>query len=496
MKLPKSYYNTVSLAGSVTAIISLLLIVLVISISYFFDEGSSYLGLFAYILLPMILFFGLLLIPIGMYLAIRRSKKQNQPLVGQWKVIDFNNPQYRNAASLFTIVTIIFLLLSAIGSYEAFHYTESNEFCGTLCHKVMEPEYTTYQHSSHAKVKCVECHVGEGANWYVKSKLSGLYQVYSVLASKYPRPIATPIKNLRPARETCLECHWPEKFYTTRLKYEQHFLADSLNTEWNIQLKMKTGGHHSSTNLQEGIHWHINPNVKIEYISSSPSNEEIPWVRYIDLQTNDTIIYEDTWMPLEEEDIVNSTPRTMDCMDCHNRPSHNYLQPSQFVDKSISSGEIPQLPHIKYVAMELLRDPYSSLDTALYNIDQTIRLYYQENYPNLSDSMVIQAIEGISKGYRKNIFPQMQASWDVYPDHIGHKVFNGCFRCHSNNHESTSGLKITGDCDACHNILLQGTPGQLQTATINESLPFKHPMDIDEIWKESLCTDCHRYLYP
>lgn len=153
--------------------------------------------------------------------------------------IDLNRKDHRNAFLIFAAGTTIFLFISALGSYEAFHYTESTEFCGTLCHSVMNPEYTAYQNSAHAKVRCVECHVGTGADWYVKSKLSGLYQVYAVIANVYPKPIPTPIKNLRPARETCEECHWPQKFYSRQLRTEKHFLTDEKNSEWDISLIMK-----------------------------------------------------------------------------------------------------------------------------------------------------------------------------------------------------------------------------------------------------------------
>jgi hypothetical protein len=44
----------------------------------------------------------------------------------------------------------------------------------------MKPEYTAYQNSPHARVACVNCHIGPGANWFVKSKLSGTWQVISV----------------------------------------------------------------------------------------------------------------------------------------------------------------------------------------------------------------------------------------------------------------------------------------------------------------------------
>lgn len=495
MKLPNSYYNNVSLAGTIIACLALLLIFFTVLISLLFNAGSSYLGLFSYILLPGIMLFGLILIPIGMLWASKKSKRIKQPLKGKWMVLDFNDPRYRNAASVFIIGTVILILLSAAGSYEAYHYTESVQFCGTVCHRVMEPEYTTYLNSSHARVKCVECHVGQGANWYVKSKLSGLYQVYAVVSNSYPKPIATPISNLRPAKETCEQCHWPQKFYSPRLNSEKHYLSDSLNTEWNIQLQMKTNSQHSANTFAEGIHWHINPDIKIEYIASDDTRETLPWVRYTNAVTLDTILYEDTWGPLEPEDISSSTIREMDCMDCHNRPSHKYLLPSQFVDRGIASGEIPLLPEIKHISMEILKDPYPSADTALTVIKNTLTTFYSSKYPNIERSQVAKAIKALSKDFQNNIFPEMQANWDVYPDHIGHVEFNGCFRCHNDSHESAMGDKITRDCNACHSILMQGTPGKLQQAPIDESLPFQHPIDIDEAWKESLCTDCHRYLY-
>lgn len=495
MRLPKSYYNNLSLAGTILAGIALLLIFFSVVLTFVFDAGSSYLGLFSYILLPGVMLLGLLLIPIGMLRTIRRAKRQNTPMPGKWLVIDFNDPRYRNAASVFIIGTVVLILLSAVGSYEAYHYTESVEFCGTVCHEVMKPEHVTYLNSSHARVACVECHVGQGANWYVKSKLSGLYQVYAVVADNFPRPIPTPITSLRPAKETCEECHWPQKFYTSRLRFEKHYLSDSANTEWDIHLRMKTNSTHGASNLMEGIHWHINPNIKIEYIASDAQRESIPWVRMINVAQGDTTVYEDSWMPLEPEEITAATPRVMDCMDCHNRPSHNYRLPSEFIDYAITSGAIPNIPEVKHLAMEVLKDPYPTTDTALMVIKNTFAEFYSDKYPAVPSSLVDQAISRVMTGFENNIFPEMGASWDVYPDHIGHVEFNGCFRCHNDTHESSSGMKITKDCNACHTILMQGTPDHSQSAPLHEGLDFQHPVDIQEAWKESLCTDCHRYLY-
>ena len=383
MKLPTSFYNPLSLLGSILSSISLLIIVFFLVGMTLFDLGGSYIGLIVFIILPVFLVLGLILIPIGM---LRRSRRLKRNETGEFKKgikLDLNDRRHWNAIALFVFVTFLFLFLTGIGSYEAFHYTESNEFCGTLCHEVMEPEYVAYEGSSHSRVACVECHVGSGADWYVRSKLSGLYQVYSVLANKYPKPIPTPVENLRPAQETCEKCHWPGKFYSYRLRNEKHFLADSLNTEWNIQLKMKIGPEHSAQGLSEGIHWHINEDIIVEYIASSHDREYIPWVRYINKATGDTVIYNDIYESLDSEAVDTLEVRTMDCIDCHNRPSHHYLPPQEFTDILLASGDIsPDLPGIKSLAMDLYNRQYSSKDSALLIInDETIK-YYEENHPN------------------------------------------------------------------------------------------------------------------
>ena len=293
MKLPRSFHNWTSLSGAIIALIALFMVGFLVVISAY-GEGSSYLGLVIYILLPSVMVIGLIMIPIGMMVHNRRLKRTGQVQEKKWPYIDLNYHRHRNAFLIFTFGTLVFLLASAVGSYEAFHYTESVEFCGTLCHQAMEPEYVAYQNSPHARVSCVECHVGSGASWYVKSKMSGLYQVYAVLTNIYPRPITTPIKNLRPARETCEECHWPEKFYNRSLRIEKHYLADEANTEWDIALQMKIGSSYSALGLKEGIHWHINPDVKIEYMASPQTHRDtIPWVKLTNLTSGEETIYQD-----------------------------------------------------------------------------------------------------------------------------------------------------------------------------------------------------------
>ena len=498
LKLPPSTHNWISLAGLMIAVISLFMIVFLFLISVVFLEGGSYLGLVIYIVLPVFMIAGLLLIPIGMFITIKRrgyDKKQ----IESWPKIDLNDISHRNAFFIFIIGTTLLLLISAIGSYEAFHFTESVEFCGTICHEVMKPEHTAYQNSAHARVACVACHVGTGADWYVRSKMSGMYQIYSVLFNKFQKPIPVPIHNLRPARETCEQCHWPQKFYAQKLRAERHYLNDEENTQWDIQLVMKIGAQQSAHGLKEGIHWHINPDISVEYISEDEKNLDISLVQYTNHKTGDIKVYK------SEETELNQIPendfRKMDCMDCHNRPSHNYQPPAFFVNEAITSGSIPKdLPEIKNLSMEICNEQISDTDSAKEFIQKSIMEFYESEYPEILESdegKIRQAITGLNNIYFKNIFPEMNVRWDAYPNHIGHREFDGCFRCHNDNLTNENGDTISKDCNICHTIIAQGTEEEMQFAQTGESLPFLHPGDVEEDeWQEALCTDCHTGLNP
>lgn len=500
MKLPSSIKNWVSITGAILAVFNLATILSLVILHSLFNFGGAYIGLFIYMALPAFMIFGLILIPIGMRINRRRAKEEE--LAGEernWPILNFNNIATRNASIIFVVGTVFLLIISSVGSYEAFHFTESVEFCGKLCHQVMEPEFVTYHGSSHERVACVECHVGAGATWYVKSKLSGLYQVYSVLAHKFPTPIPTPIANLRPAQETCEKCHWPEKFYDRKMKDEHSFLADDSNTEEVIQLQMKTSSKMTSAGIEKGIHQHISADVKIEYKTTTNNRQVIPWVRYTNLKTGQSEIYTDSENKLSQAKLDSLETRVMDCLDCHNRPSHNYKAPQNFIDKLMSEGKISKtLPGIKKVAMEVLYPEYSTKDSAFMAITSKITNFYQKSYPDLITSRkseIDNAIVEIQSGYASNIFPFMKANWKSYPNNIGHMEFDGCFRCHNDRHSTESGKVISKDCNLCHNIVAQGTPANMEYSKSFEPLEFKHPVDIDDAWRTELCSSCHSQLY-
>ncbi len=443
---------------------------------------------------------GLIMIPLGMGIygkRLRQAEKLGK--TKNWPVLDFNNIATRNALIIFVVGTVFLLIISSVGSYEAFHYTESVEFCGKLCHKVMEPEYTTYHGSAHERVACVECHVGTGASWYVKSKLSGLYQVYSVLAKKYPQPIPTPIANLRPAQETCEKCHWPQKFYDNKLRIKHAYLSDENNTEITRQMLVKTSTMSTAEGVIKGIHQHISPEVKIEYKALDRMRMEIPWVKYTNSRTGETFIYVDNDLGLSQEKIDSLEIRVMDCLDCHNRPSHNYEVPQNFIDKSLHEGRISKtLPGIKSIAMQVLSPGYSTKDSALMAISTAIIDYYNTSFPEIFQTRkkdIDGAIAEIQAQYAKNVFPYMKVSWKIYPNHLGHMESNGCFRCHNDKHSTNEGRVISKDCNLCHNIKAQGSPRNMKFADRDSILEFEHPVDIGDIWKTEYCFSCHSALY-
>ncbi len=491
-RLPDVYYNPVSMIGGAIAIVSLGTILFLFFVDLISERTAIYVGIITYIILPSIMVVGLLLIPIGVYYQRRRERKYGKRDINLPR-IDLNDPRHRFAFSLFSLGTILLLLLTAIGSYRAYEYTDRTEFCGALCHEVMEPEYVTYLDSPHARVRCVDCHVGPGATWFVRSKLDGAYQVYATLRDIYPRPIPTPIENLRPAQETCETCHWPLHFYGDKKRIEKYFLSDRNNTQWSISLLMRTGGGMTETGPAEGIHWHMNIANTIEYAYLDPRREEIAWVRLEDMDGNVTE-YFSTDYPVTREELAGLETRVMDCMDCHNRPTHVFEPPIRSVNNSLAFNQMDSdLPYIRRVAVEALVEEYETKDVALVKIDEYITHYYRTNYPRLYNerqASVEQAVREVQRIYARNFFPTMNVSWRVYPNQIGHLEYPGCFRCHANNMFSPDGKPMSSECNDCHIIMAQGEGPPRRQLTV-DGLDFIHPVDIGDAWEYVACHTCH-----
>src|ERR1044071_7688302 len=351
---PRLYRNFISLIGATIVVASLISIVLLFLSELLGSREHPYLGIFTYIIFPAFMMMGLVIILTGMLVERRRRRRSGSEEVAAYPKFDLNDPRRRRSLFTFLGVTFVFIFVSAFGSYRAYEYTESVTFCGQLCHSVMKPEFVAYQASPHARVKCVECHVGSGAGWYVKSKLSGAYQVYSVAFKKYPRPIPTPVHNLRPAQDTCEQCHWPEKSFGEQLKVFSRFGYDEKNTLSQTRMLINTGGGKPDSGKVEGIHWHMNIANEITYISSDDHRQVIPYVRAKD-QDGNIAEYKVAGFKMLPQEIDGAQKRRMDCVDCHNRPSHIYQSPDKAVNDAMLAGRLDaSLPYLKLQAVEAL----------------------------------------------------------------------------------------------------------------------------------------------
>ena len=491
-KLPSSFYNPMSLAGAGIAAINFGLIVFLFLLELLGTKQKPYMGIIAFVILPSFLIGGVCLIGLGIYREHSR-KKHGKLRERKFPTIDLNNPKHRAAFAFFSVGTILLLLFSAFGSYKAYEFTDSDEFCGEVCHKVMEPEYTAYQFSPHAKVGCVQCHIGSGAEWYVRSKFSGAYQVYSVLFNKYSKPIPTPIENLRPAQETCEQCHWPKHFFNEKQLVNTYYLSDEKNTEWTLDLLIKIGGGNVETGPTSGIHWHMNIAHEVNYVALDSLRMIIPWVSAKSADGKVTV-YRNTELNISDSQIERHEKRRMDCIDCHNRPSHIYHPPARSVNHIMKLGWIDKnLPYIKSLSVHALENEYTNKQVALDSIRSTILDFYAANYPQVFTEKKVsinRAIEEVQKIYSRNYFPSMGVSWRKFPEHIGHLYAPGCFRCHDGKHVNEKGKVLSRDCNVCHTILAQKFEKDALRLSLG-GIDYRHPVDIGNAWKEMNCSDCH-----
>ena len=415
---------------------------------------NPYAGILTFMGLPAVFFGGLILIPLGIVFQARRERHKGI-YPENFPPLDLKNVELRRLLFFVAVTTVVNLIIGAQLLYSGVNYMDSVTFCGKTCHTVMQPEYVAYEHSPHARVACVECHIGAGASWFVRSKLSGSYQVFATLFNVYPRPIPVPVTNLRPARQTCEQCHWPARFEGNRLVVIPHYADDETNSLTKTVLLMHIGGGEG----QGGIHGaHVSPGISIRY-GSDPTRQKINWVEYSNAITGKTTLFVDE--KTNPKTVNPASGREMDCVDCHNQPTHVFHLPGEAVDEAIANGAIPpSLPFVKKEGLALLQAKYASQREAGQKISAGLIGYYSQKYPQLFSqhrAEVSQAVKGLVAVYDQNVFPKMNVNWGTYPNNLGHMNFPGCFRCHGTLHAASDPSKmVPQDCNVCHNMLSMG----------------------------------------
>jgi uncharacterized RDD family membrane protein YckC len=446
--------SPISVIGMVLTTVSAVLFLIVFLANLFGLHTNPYLGILFFLVLPGVFLFGLVLIPFGAWMERRRRAAGKPAAELHWPRIDLNDPAARRTAVMIFALTMVNLIIVSLAAYRGVEYMDSVQFCGQVCHSVMKPEFVAYQDGPHSRVTCVQCHIGPGASWFARSKLSGTRQVFAVTFKTYSRPIPSPVQNLRPARDTCEQCHWPEKFHGDKIRRVYEYADDEKNTETVTTLRVHVGGGSERLGLATGIHWHMNVANEIEYIAADDKRQVIPYVR---LKDRFGTVREYVAEGVTPQQLENGERRLMDCMDCHNRPSHP-MAPSakKAIDEVIARGEIPRtLPFVRREAVKALEASYPNETAALDGIAKALREFYRAEHQPLYMSRrqdVEKAVAVAQRVYQRNVFPEMNVQFGTYPNNIGHMDFPGCFRCHDDSHKSQDGKTISQDCETCHTI--------------------------------------------
>ncbi|MGH9220911.1 MAG: NapC/NirT family cytochrome c [Vicinamibacterales bacterium] len=430
--------NPISLIGIAVTTAAAVVFLLLLTLEFTGQLTNPYAGLLVFVSVPFAFLIGLLLIPLGIWRQHRRVAAGYAP--DEWPVIDLRLPRTRSVilgVALLTIVNVFIVSLAALGSV---HHMETTEFCGQTCHTTMEPEWKAHQASPHSKVACVSCHVGPGAAGFVEAKAAGTRQLWHIIINSVPTPVEAPVRSMPPARETCLGCHSSEGHQGDRLRVIRDLSDDETSTETVTTLQMHVGG----VKPANGIHWHVAQ--QIEYIATDRQRQNIPWVKFTDYDGNVKEYAVDGVTP---EQLAQGERRTMDCMECHNRPAHTFdPSPERAVDLAITGGHLPKsLPFTRREAVAALKDEYASGGAAQIGIDARLRKAFASH---ASDPALARTVAAVQNIYARNVFPAMKVTWGTYPNNIGHTFFDGCFRCHDDNHKARDGSVIKQDCESCH----------------------------------------------
>jgi nitrate/TMAO reductase-like tetraheme cytochrome c subunit len=394
----------------------------------------------------------------------------------------------------YAILGVLTLMLLTAGAY-AWDYTNSPKFCGETCH-TMPPEYTAYLTSPHARIDCVDCHIGKGfIATRITRKAGDVRHVVATAFKTYEFPIRA--GDLRPARETCELCHSPQKFSDDSLREIRRYGNDVANTPTSIYLVLKTGGGSKRQGLGRGIHWHIEN--KVYFLATDSEEQNIPYVRVVEDDGSITE-YTDIEAGIDPAQINAADLKEMDCITCHNRITHMVLSPEDTVDQLMERGVIStDIPEIHQKAVNVYSSIFSTTEEGLNRI-ASLTSFYETYYPDYyaqNKDKVDTAIAALQEAYRGSVYPQQKSDWDSHPSNVGHENSPGCFRCHDGKHLNQKNEAIRLECNLCHSVPVVSGPNQFVTdieiSRGPEPQTHRNPNWINmhhNVFDET-CTNCH-----
>ena len=410
--------------------------------------SNPYAGLVVFVAIPAVFVVGLLLIPLGMRLQQRKLARDPNAVADDWPVLDFRRarcPPDRAA------------------HHGADRRQHRDHPAGGLRRPALDGIAsllrTGVPHADAAAVhgpgrmrrtgRCPasQCHIGEGAAGFAHAKLSGVRQLLMMPMSSYPQPIPPGAKMPPGAQaQTCGSCHQPGRAVGDRIRVIREYADDEQNSETMTVLQMHLS---ASTSSQRAIHWHADPAVRVEYVSTDAERQTIPYVKVTDAngQVKEFLAPDTT-----EQMISTGNRQSMDCIDCHNTVGHP-ISPTaeQAVDRAIAAAMVSrELPFARREGLRLLKASYASQDDGVRAIESGLRSFYEPRGGSADQQALARTVAAFQDVYRRNVFPTMKVTWGTYPDNKGHVTSNGCFRCHDDSHKAKDGSTISADCELCH----------------------------------------------
>ncbi|MFV1963067.1 MAG: NapC/NirT family cytochrome c [Acidimicrobiia bacterium] len=456
------------------------------------ETENPYRLLVTFIAIPAVIGLGIVLFLLAIRIQVVSARKRGEKVRFTLRV-EPTDPQYMRSLWLFLGLSLVGVAVVGFVGFQAYEATDSTSFCADACHTPMEPEAVALQVSAHARIKCVECHIGPGTEAYLQAKVNGMKQLWGVLTNSYDRPVDTPIE-MRPAEQVCEECHWSDNLWGTKVQSSTYYSLDDASSPWTVNFLFDLGGAGSTPDQPGGAHWHTSVGTVVEYIATDHERQDIPWVRVIDEDGTEreyTTPGDHIPLPSDPDTVV----RRFDCLDCHNRPAHPLEPASRSVNNALSDGLIPVvLPEIKNISMEVLLDSYEDREAAHKGIRDGLEAFYAARYPDAAEAYsaeIEQAAQALIDIYDLNFFHEMKTDYRVRQYNIGHLSWEGCFRCHDGEKADESGNVISNDCNSCHLIVGQGpgTDGVLLDLDAS-GLEFEHPYGVQK-WRERSCASCH-----
>ena len=391
------------------------------------------------------------------------------------------------------------LALATAGSIAAWEYTNSNAFCTNTCHAVHPEEPVAHGDSPHARVQCVECHMGRLSTLELMMiKPTHMHELWGMIVG-YDRPAHA--KTMRPARDSCEACHWPEQRHADTVRTKVHYGEDPKSLETRTTLVMHTGTGEVRQSGSQGIHWHIGQ--ELLYEATDVAKQKIPLVQ-VKGKDGKVVTWFDASQGLTREQAEKLEKRRMDCIDCHNAAGHPFPNPADLVDRAIYEGRISRdLPNVKNRAIlaigKVQTDLHGPAKDRAAEIEKRIAATLMRHEKPDLQKKEKEFGEELRRILLRTSFAEKGFTWKTFPDNLGHDDFAGCFRCHDGKHLDAGGQAIRLQCTLCHAlpqvVREDGARSVISTVSPDLTPPPTHQepnfMHDHRTKLDDTCTMCH-----